>query len=67
MALGASYNFPGRDNGNRSHIHWDLVHSHLPKFGGGEIWMDGELIRKDGLYLPEDLTALNPQVFMAQK
>lgn len=63
MALGCCYNFPGRDNGNYSAIHWDLVQSHLPEYGGGEVWFDGELIRKDGVYLPDDLCCLNPDVY----
>ncbi len=48
-------------NGNRSAIHWDLVLRQTPECGGGEIWFDGVLIRKDGLFLPEDLTCLNPE------
>ena len=32
-----------------------------PACGGGEIYMDGELIRKDGRFLPEDLQCLNPE------
>lgn len=66
MALGACYNFPGRDNGNRSSIHWDLIQSHRPEHGGGEVWIDGELVRKDGIYLPEDLRTLNPDVYFAE-
>jgi aminopeptidase len=31
-----------------------------PEYGGGEIWFDDELIRKDGLFLPADLLGLNP-------
>jgi len=49
------------DNGNRSAVHWDLVLIQRPEWGGGEVWFDGELIRKDGLFLPKDLRALNPQ------
>ena len=57
---------PGRcyddcDNGNKSSIHWDLVNIQRPEYGGGEIWFDGELIRKDGLFVPEDLQCLNPE------
>jgi len=52
--------FAPNENTN-SAIHWDLVHIQRPEFGGGEIWFDGELIRKDGLFLPEDLQALNPE------
>lgn len=48
------------DNGNRSQVHWDLVLIQRPEFGGGEVWFDGELVRKDGLFLPDDLQGLNP-------
>ena len=48
------------DNGNRSAVHWDMVLIQRPEWGGGEIWFDGELIRKDGLFLPRDLKPLNP-------
>lgn len=47
------------DNGNRSRIHWDLVQIQRPDYGGGEIWFDGELLRKDGRFLPADLQGLN--------
>ncbi len=49
------------DNGNRSAIHWDLVCIQTIEYGGGEIWFDGELIRKDGLFVTDDLAALNPE------
>lgn len=49
------------DNGNRSSIHWDLVLIQRPEYGGGEIYFDGELVRKDGLFVTEDLEALNPE------
>ena len=49
------------DNGNRSAIHWDLVTIQRPEYGGGEILFDGELIRKDGLFVTEDLLCLNPE------
>jgi aminopeptidase len=48
------------DNGNRSAVHWDMVLIQRPEWGGGEIWFDGELIRKDGIFLPADLKGLNP-------
>jgi len=48
------------DNGNRSQIHWDLVLIQRPEYGGGEVWLDGELIRKDGRFLPSELQGLNP-------
>lgn len=47
------------DNGNRSRVHWDLVLIQTPEYGGGEIWFDGELVRKDGRFLPDDLAGLN--------
>ena len=43
------------DNGNRSAVHWDMVLIQRPEWGGGEVWFDGELIRKDGLFKPKDL------------
>jgi aminopeptidase len=49
------------DNGNRSQIHWDMVCRQDPANGGGEIWLDDELIRKDGLFVPRDLEPLNPR------
>jgi aminopeptidase len=48
------------DNGNRSAVHWDMVLIQRPEWGGGEIWFDNELIRKDGLFVPRDLKPLNP-------
>ncbi|HWD18442.1 MAG TPA: aminopeptidase [Verrucomicrobiae bacterium] len=52
------------DNGNRSAVHWDMVLIQRPEWGGGEVWFDGELIRKDGLFLPKDLLPLNPKNLM---
>jgi aminopeptidase len=48
-------------NGNISAIHWDMVLIQTKEYGGGEIYIDGELIRKDGLFVPEDLRCLNPE------
>ena len=50
-------------NGNDSKIHWDLVMIQTAPYGGGEIWFDGELIRKDGIFVPDYLTSLNPDKF----
>ena len=47
-------------NGNKSAIHWDMVLIQRPEWGGGEIWFDGKLIRKDGLFVLPELKALNP-------
>lgn len=49
------------DNGNRSSIHWDLVLIQRPEFGGGEIWFDDRLVRKDGRFIIPELEALNPE------
>lgn len=49
------------DNGNRSAVHWDMVLIQRKEWGGGEIWFDGELIRKDGLFVTKDLKPLNPE------
>jgi len=49
------------DNGNRSQIHWDLVLIQRPEHGGGEVWFDNELVRKDGRFVPEELQGLNPE------
>jgi aminopeptidase len=49
------------DNGNRSQVHWDLVLIQRPEYGGGEIWFDGEMVRKDGRFVVPDLEGLNPE------
>ena len=49
------------DNGNRSEVHWDLVLIQRPECGGGEIAFDGEVIRRDGRFVPDDLQGLNPE------
>lgn len=49
------------DNGNRSSIHWDLVLIQRPEFGGGEIYFDDVLIRKDGRFVVKALEPLNPE------
>ena len=48
-------------NGNRSQVHWDMVMIQTPEYGGGEIWFDDQLIRKDGMFVPEELKGLNPE------
>ena len=49
------------DNGNRSAVHWDMVLIQRPEWGGGEIWFDDQLIRKNGKFLPRSLKPLNPE------
>jgi aminopeptidase len=49
------------NNGNKSAIHWDLVNIQRPEYGGGEIYFDNKLVRKDGRFVPSDLQGLNPE------
>jgi aminopeptidase len=68
--IAGSFHFtPGQaysdcDNGNRSQVHWDMVSIQRPEHGGGEIWFDGNLIRKDGLFVPRNLQKLNPDYLL---
>jgi len=48
-------------NGNSSSIHWDLVCIQTEEYGGGEIWFDDVLIRKNGYFVLPELEALNPE------
>lgn len=55
------------DNGNRSQVHWDMVCIQRPEYGGGSIYFDGKLIRKDGLFVPKSLQKLNPDYLLSKK
>ncbi len=63
--IAGSFHFtPGQayeiaDNGNQSQIHWDMVNIQRKDYGGGEIYFDGKLIRKNGIFLPKNLAKLN--------
>ncbi len=63
--IAGSFHFtPGQayeeaDNGNRSQVHWDMVNIQRPDYGGGEIYFDGKLIRRDGEFLAKQLRSLN--------
>lgn len=48
-------------NGNKSAVHWDLVMIQRPEYGGGEIWLDDKLVRKDGIFVIPELEGLNPE------
>ncbi|HCC04155.1 MAG TPA: aminopeptidase [Clostridiales bacterium] len=50
------------DNGNRSSIHWDIVCIQTPEYGGGEIYFDDVLVRKNGIFVLPELVQLNPEV-----
>lgn len=69
--IAGSFHFtPGRcyavaDNGNQSEIHWDLVCIQRPEYGGGTISFDGEVVRRDGLFVVKDLEPLNPKALLS--
>lgn len=48
-------------NGNHSAIHWDLVCIQRPEYGGGEMYFDDVLVRKDGIFVLPELEGLNPE------
>jgi aminopeptidase len=48
-------------NGNKSAVHWDLILIQRADYGGGEIYFDGRLIRKDGVFVIPELECLNPE------
>ncbi len=64
--IAGSFHFtPGQayeeaDNGNRSVVHWDMVFVQRPEFGGGDVYFDDALVRRDGLFVPPALLPLNP-------
>ncbi len=64
--IAGSFHFtPGQayedcDNGNRSQVHWDLVNIQRADYGGGEMYFDGVLVRKDGVFLDPTFAILNP-------
>lgn len=53
--------YDGTPNGNHSAIHWDLVCIQREEYGGGEIYFDDILIRKDGRFVLKELECLNPE------
>lgn len=71
--IGGSFHFtPGQayshcGNGNNSQVHWDMVCIQRKEWGGGEIWFDGKLVRKDGLFVPKSLHKLNPAYLLGKK
>ena len=69
--IAGSFHFtPGQcydeaENGNRSQVHWDIVCIQRPDYGGGTVSFDGEVIRRDGIFVPTDLHGLNPEALGA--
>ena len=63
--IAGSFHFtPGQayqeaDNGNRSQVHWDMVSIQRKDYGGGKVYFDGELVRRNGEFLPKPLRSLN--------
>lgn len=62
--IGSIHFTPGRcyedaKNGNDSSIHWDMVLIQREECGGGEIYFDDVLIRKDGIFVLDELKPLN--------
>ena len=63
--IAGSFHFtPGQayetaDNGNRSQVHWDMVSIQRREYGGGEIYFDNKLIRKNGEFVVSSLQSLN--------
>ncbi|MDM5335848.1 aminopeptidase [Fictibacillus enclensis] len=58
LAIGQPYEMS--DNGNKSNIHLDLILCQIEEYGGGELYFDDELIRKNGYFVPDHLHSLNP-------
>src|SRR3954451_17411928 len=63
--IAGSFHFtPGQayeeaDNGNRSQVHWDMVCIQRKEYGGGEVLFDGNVIRRNGEFVPKALRSLN--------
>jgi len=49
------------DNGNHSALHWDIVLMQDEASGGGEVWIDDVLVRKNGIFVLPELAGLNPE------
>src|SRR6476620_2681432 len=71
--IAGSFHFtPGQayetaDNGNRSQVHWDMVNIQRREYGGGEIYFDGKLIRKNGEFVVSPLQSLNRERLLKRK
>jgi len=64
--MGSFHFTPGRcykeaPNGNNSAIHWDMVCIQTKEYGGGEIYFDDVLVRKNGMFVLPELECLNPE------
>jgi aminopeptidase len=64
--MGSFHLTPGKcyeeaSNGNKSALHWDMIVIQTPEYGGGEIYFDDVLVRKDGRFITDNLKGLNPE------
>ena len=62
--IGSIHFTPGKaydeaPNGNESMIHWDMVLIQREELGGGDIYFDDVLIRKNGKFVVKELEKLN--------
>jgi aminopeptidase len=71
--IAGSFHFtPGQayeaaDNGNRSQVHWDMVNIQRREYGGGGIYFDGKLIRKNGEFVLPAVRSLNRAQLLKRK
>src|SRR4029434_1243295 len=71
--IAGSFHFtPGQayetaDNGNRSQVHWDMVSIQRREYGGGKIYFDDKLIRKNGEFVVSSLQSLNRSRLLKRK
>src|ERR1700730_10215202 len=57
------HDYEDADNGSARQVHWDMVNIQRPDYGGGEVFFDGKLVRRDGDFLPAPLRSLNRSRF----
>lgn len=71
--IAGSFHFtPGQayetaDNGNRSQVHWDMVSIQRREYGGGAVFFDEKLIRKNGEFVVPALKSLNRAQLLKRK
>lgn len=58
--LTPGFSYENAFNGNTSSVHWDLICLQTESHGGGEIYFDDVLIRKNGIFIDKRLSILNP-------
>lgn len=63
IAAGRAYR-NAASNGNASVIHWDMYNIQRPEYGGGDVWFDNGLVRRNGRFVVPDLQALNPEALL---